>query len=188
MEQVLLVSGNFIKGISNISDNISGKLIEPAIYQAQNEGLRGILGDALEDKLESLVVSGDINNEENVAYKRLLVKAQYFLAYTAIADLIMLTCVKIDNAGNQQVSDEKMEPLDITESYRLRDFYLHKADFLCRQLQDFILKNRKDYPELSDNDCNSIKSNLHSAATCGIWLGGPRNPMRRNTICRRRYR
>ena len=127
----------------------------------------------------------DIDNDDNVAYKRLLVKAQYFLAYTAIANVIMLTAVKIDNAGNQQVSDEKMEPLDITESYRLRDFYQHKADYLCKQLQNFILKNRKDYPELSDNDCNSIKTNLYSAATCGIWLGGPRNPVHRS---RRRCR
>ena len=185
MEQILLVSSNFIKNISNVSDNISGKLIEPAIFEAQNEGLRGILGDALEDKLEHLVDTEEIDNPENAAYKRLLVKAQYFLAYTAIANVIMLTAVKIDNAGNQQVSDEKMEPLDITESYRLRDFYQHKADYLCKQLQNFILKNRKDYPELSDNDCNSIKANLYSAASCGIWLGGPRNPVRRRRMrCR----
>lgn len=174
MKQILLVSANYIKNISNISDNISGKLIEPAVWEAQNEGLRGILGDTLEDKLEDLVDSGDIDNDENVKYKRLLVKAQYFLAYTAIANVCMLTTVKIDNAGLEQVSDEKMEPLDITDSYRLRDFYQHKADYLCKQLQNFLLKNRKDYPELSDNDCNSIKSNLYSAATCGIWLGGVR--------------
>ena len=43
MEKILLVSANFIKNVSNISDNISGKLIEPAIYEAQNEGLRTIL-------------------------------------------------------------------------------------------------------------------------------------------------
>lgn len=174
MKQILLVSANYIKNISNISDNISGKLIEPAVWEAQNEGLRGILGDALEDKLESLVDTEDIDKDEYVNYKRLLQKCQYFLAYTAIANVIMLTTAKIDNAGIQQVSDEKMEPLDITESYRLRDFYQHKADYLCKQLQNFLLKNRKDYPELSDNDCNSIKANLRSAATCGIWLGGVR--------------
>ena len=38
MEKILLVSANFIKNISNISDNISGKVIEPAIYEAKNEG------------------------------------------------------------------------------------------------------------------------------------------------------
>ena len=95
MEKILLVSANFIKNISNISDNISGKLIEPAIWEAQNEGLRGILGDALVNRLEELVATDEINLEANVMYKTLLNKCQYFLAYTAISNICMLTAVKI---------------------------------------------------------------------------------------------
>ena len=175
MAKVLLVSTTFIKNITNISDNISGKLLEPAIYEAQNEGLRGILGDSLVDKLESLVNDNTIYSEVNIKYKNLLDKIQYFLAYTAISDVCMLTTVKIDNAGLEQVGDEHMDPLDITDSYRLRDFYQHKADYLCRQIQNYVLKHRSDYPELSNNDCNMIKANLFSAATTGLWLGGRRN-------------
>lgn len=180
MEQVLLISANYIKNISNIDDNLPGKLLNPAIFEAQNEGLRGILGDALEDKLENLVDSGDIDKQENAAYKRLLVKAQYFLAYTVIANVCMLTTVKISSAGLEQVSDEKMEPLDIDDSFRLQSFYQHKADYLCKQLQNFILNNRKDYPELTDNHCHKIKANLFSAATTGLWLGGVRGKGYRN--------
>lgn len=174
MKKILLTSGTFIKNMSNIDDNLSGKLLEPAIYSAQNEGLRGILGDSLVDKLENLVDTGDIQLPENDKYKTLLDKVQYFLAYSAIADVVMLTTVKISPAGLEQVSDEHMEPLDVTESYRLRDFYQQKADYMCKQLQNFVLKNRTDYPELTQNDCNSIKANLYSAATTGLWLGGVR--------------
>ena len=174
MVKILLVSGNFIKNVTNIDDNMSGKLIEPAIYEAQNEGLRGILGDALVDKLESLVDNNTIQDVDNEKYKRLLDKVQYFLAYTVIADICMLTTVKISPAGREQVGDEHMDPLDITDSYRLRDFYQHKADYLCRQIQNYVLKHRSDYPELSNNDCNMIKANLFSAATTGLWLGGVR--------------
>lgn len=186
-QKILLCSVNFIKNISNISDNISGKLLEPAIFEAQNEGLRGILGDSLVDKLEQLVSDNTIGQTQNAAYKTLLDKAQYFLAYTAIADICMLTSVKIDNAGLEQVGDEHMEPLDMTDSYRLRDFYQHKADYMCRQLQNFVLKNRSDYPELTENDCRSIKANLFSAATTGLWLGGVRGRgiSRRYRCCRR---
>lgn len=174
MKKILLVSANFIKNISNISDNISGKLIEPAIYEAQNEGLRGILGDTLVDKLEDLVDNGNIDREGYEMYKQLLTKCQYFLAYTAIANVCMLTAVKIDNAGLEQVSDEKMDPLDIDDSFRLQSFYQHKADYLCRQLQNYVLNNRSAYPELNDCDCRRIKANLFSAATTGLWLGGIR--------------
>ena len=108
------------------------------------------------------------------AYKNLLDKCQYFLAYTAIADVCMLTSVKIDNAGLEQVSDEHMEPLDMDDSFRLSEFYQKKADYLCRQVQKFVLRNKSDYPELTEDDCYNIKANLYSAATTGLWLGGVR--------------
>lgn len=178
MEKILLTSVNFIKNISNISDNISPKLLEPAIFEAQNEGLRGILGDGLVDRLEELVSTGDIDLTENEMYRNLLNKAQYFLAYTALSNVCMLTAVKIDNSGISQVSDEHLEPISISDSYQLSQFYLHKADYLCRQLQNFVLNHRSSFPELSNCDCRSIRSNLFSSATTGLWLGGVRGRIR----------
>ena len=139
------------------------------------------------DKLESLVADDSIYSVENQAYKTLLDKIQYFLAYTAIADVCLLTSVKIDNAGLEQVGDEHMDPLDITDSYRLRDFYQMKADYLCKQIQNFVLNHREDYPELTQNQCHSIRANLFSAATTGLWLGGVRSPVRHRELYRRRY-
>lgn len=189
MNRILLVSANFIKNISNISDNISGKLIEPAIWEAQNEGLRGILGDSLVNRLEELVDTGDIDREGYEMYKQLLNKCQYFLAYTAIANICMLTAVKIDNAGLEQVSDEKMDPLDMDDSFRLQSFYQKKADYLCHQLQNYVLNNKAAYPELKECDCRMMRSNLFSAATTGLWLGGIRGRGRvYGRGCCRRYR
>ena len=185
MKKILLVSANFIKNISNISDNISGKLIEPAIFEAQNEGQRGVLGDALVDRLEELVDTGDIDREGYEMYKTLLTKCQYFLAYTAIANVCMLTSVKIDNAGLQQASDEHMEPLDMDDSFRLRSFYQYKADYLCHQLQKWVLNNKEAYPELRECDCSMMKANLFSSATTGLWLGGVRGRGYYRGCCRR---
>lgn len=185
VQRVLLVSPTFIKNVSNISDNISGKLLEPAIFEAQNEGLRTVLGDSLVDRLEELVGNNTINNTEYAAYKDLMSKVQYYLAYTAIANLCMLTTVKIDNAGLEQVGDDHMDPLDITDSFRLSDYYQHKADYLCRQMQNFVLRHREAYPELKDCDCRSIKANLFSSATTGLWLGGVRGREFGSRCCRR---
>lgn len=185
MEKILLVSANFIKNVTNIDDNMPGKLIEPAIFEAQNEGLRGILGDSLVNRLENLVETGEIENQEFIQYKNLLIKCQYFLAYTALANICMLTTVKISPAGLEQVGDEHMTPLDITESYRLQDFYQHKADYLCHQLQNYVWNNRTSFPELSECDCRSIRANLFSAATTGLWLGGIRGRVLRPWNCGR---
>ena len=174
MEKVLLVSANFIKNISNISDNISGKLIEPAIFEAQNEGLRTVLGDSLVDRLEELVRTDKIDQEGYEMYKALLTKCQYYLTYTAMANICMLTAVKVSPAGLEQVSDEHMEPLDMTDSFRLQSFYQMKADYLCHQLQNYVLNNKAAYPDLKECDCRMMKANLFSAATTGLWLGGVR--------------
>ena len=174
MEKVLLVSANFIKNVTNIDDNMPGKLIEPAIYEAQNEGLRTVLGDSLVDRLEDLVRTDKIDQEGYEMYKALLTKCQYYLTYTAMTNICMLTAVKVSPAGLEQISDEHMEPLDMTDSFRLQSFYQKKADYLCHQLQNYVLNNRAAYPELKECDCRMIKANLFSSATTGLWLGGVR--------------
>ena len=105
MEKILLVSANFIKNVTNIDDNMPGKLIEPAIYEAQVEGLRTVLGDALVDRLEELVRTDEIDQEGYEMYKALLTKCQYYLTYTVMANICMLTAVKVSPAGLEQVSE-----------------------------------------------------------------------------------
>ena len=176
MNRVLLISEDFVKELTNMSDNMQGKLINPAIAEAQEAGLREILGDCLMDSLLELVETGEIERDENAMYKKLLDKAQYYLAYQVITNVMILTAVKIDNSGLMQVNDEHTQNISMEDSFQLRDFYQKKADFYQGRLQRFILKNKKSYPELSgcDNTCAEIKSNLYSAASGGLWLGGVR--------------
>ena len=63
--KVLLVSPQFIKNFTNVSDNLSGKLLESAIWEAQNYGLRTVLGDCLVDKLEQLVNDNQVDAQGN---------------------------------------------------------------------------------------------------------------------------
>lgn len=188
MNKILLCSENFIKSATNISDNISGKLLTPAIYEAQEFDLRTLLGDILTEKLISLVASGDIELPENEKYKILLDKCQYFLAYNVVKNVCLLTSVKIDNAGLQQVSDEKMEPISIDDSYRIQHFYQMKADNFCYRIQNYLLANKLLYPELTENSLHKIRYNLRSSATTGLWLGGVRNKSRWGDFTRPRPR
>ena len=91
-----------------------------------------------------------------------------------MANICMLTAVKVSPAGLEQISDEHMEPLDMDDSFRLQSFYQKKADYLCHQLQNYVLNNRTAYPELRECDCRMMKANLFSSATTGLWLGGRR--------------
>ena len=175
MTNVYFIDPELVKQLTNISCNLEGKVLGPAIIEAGN-ALRDIVGDALCDKLEELILSGEIELDESFNYKLLLEKAQYFLAYTAAANVAVLTAVKVDNFGVSRSTDEHIESLSLSDGVTISEHYQKKADEYCGKLQNWILKNKKKFPELTENQCNDIKANLYSAASCGIWLGGTRSP------------
>lgn len=171
MTDILLITEQSIKNITNISDNMAGKLLLTAIRESQEINLREILGDALLDELKRQVAENDVRE----TYNHLILQCQYYLAYQSCANICMITSVKIDNAGLQRVSDEKMEPLPVSEVNQIHDYYQTKADFYCERLQHYLLQHKGDFPELNTRQCNTINANLYSSATCGIFLGGPRS-------------
>ena len=178
MAEIILTSEKFVKSVTSVSDNIAGKYILPSLREAQEQGLKGILGDALLAKLKGLVANKEIDLESNAAYKILLDRCQYYLAYAAIVEVTNKVSYKIGNFGVAKSSDENLQVASQDEIGKMQYYYQSKADAHCLDLQNFLLQNRSDYPELTENCCHNIESNLHSAASCGIFLGGERGKRR----------
>ena len=174
MAEILLSSEKFIKETTNVSENLSGKYLLPSLREAQEIGLRGILGDCLLAKLKELVKESQINLAENAAYKDLLDRCQYYLAYATIVEVVDRISYKVVNFGVAKSTDENLQVATQDEIAKQKYFYQAKADNYCLDLQNFLLNNRQAFPELKDCDCNRIKANLKSAASCGIFLGGAR--------------
>lgn len=174
MAEILLSSEKFIKETTNVSENLSGKYLLPSLREAQEIGLKGILGDCLLAKLKELVKEGKINLLDNVAYKDLLDRCQYYLAYETIVEVVERVSYKVVNFGVAKTTDENLQVATQDEIAKQKYFYQAKADNYCLDLQNFLLNNRTAYPELKECDCNRIKANLKSAASCGIFLGGAR--------------
>jgi len=174
MAEILLSSEKFIKETTNVSENLSGKYLLPSLREAQEIGLKGILGDCLLARLKELVKDGGINQEDNVAYKDLLDRCQYYLAYQTIVEVVERVSYKVVNFGVAKTTDENLQVATQDEIAKQKYFYQAKADNYCLDLQNFLLNNRTAYPELKACDCNRIQANLKSAASCGIFLGGAR--------------
>lgn len=175
---VLLVSEDYIKTFTNISDNVSGDYILPAIYFAQRQGLEECIGTELTRKLQYLVGSGEIDLEKYEPYKRLLDDyIQDFLAFLALSEIIINTSFKINNLGSNRTDDEKAYNLSYDETFKLKDYYRNKADYLMYRLQRFLIANYNKYPELvTYKSIADLQTNLYSAASVPIFLGGARNP------------
>ena len=100
MNDVLLISEDRVKTISNLNDNIYNEYLLPAITNAQVIDLQSVLGSCLYSKILSLVSDGTITGTTNSQYKYLLDNnIRYFLAWKVAADIIPIVTIKIDNAG-----------------------------------------------------------------------------------------
>ena len=175
MAEVLLISEKFIKENCEISNNVSGKFLQSAIKEAQDLKLTPILGDALVAKLKNLVGTYTINNPENAAYKTLLDNyVQRFLMWTVKVDIAHTTSYKLSNFGVTKTTDENVQVASQEEIIADQDYSQAKADAYCNYMQNYLLDNRKLYPELSQNRLHQMKANLYSAASCGVFLGGAR--------------
>lgn len=183
MAEILLSSEAFVKSVTSVSDNLAGKYVLPSLREAQEMGLKSILGDSLLAKLKSLVKGNEIDLPSAVHYKELIDRCQYYLAYATIVEVTNKTSFKVGNFGVTKSTDENLQVATQDEIAKMQYYYQTKADACCYDLQNWLIDNRKNFPELNDNDCRRIQSNLYSAASCGIFLGGVRGKNKRR--CRR---
>ena len=175
--EYLLTSEDFIKEVTNISDNLSGKYLQGAIREAQEVVLRGIIGSCLLDHCKQLMAAKQLAGD----YKELVDRCQYFLAYTVLADIAMKTSYKLTNFGLAKSRDENLDVATMDEIVANTGYYQAKADARCYELQTWLLQNKELFPELDDCACSRMHANLTSAASCGIYLGGARGKARRST-------
>ena len=174
-KEILLTSEDFIKSCTNVSDNLSGKYLQSAIREAQETALRGVLGSCLLDALKGRYAAGTLTGD----YKELVDRCGYFLAYTVLADLAMKSSYKLTNFGLAKSNDENLSVATMDEIAALQGYYQAKADARCFELQEWIIQNRDSFPELDSCSCSRMRSNLYSAATSGLWLGGARGKNRK---------
>lgn len=174
MIEVLLSSEAFIKKVTNISDNLAGKFILPSLREAQEVKLRHILGSCLLARLKEMVNDSETENEVNEPYKDLIEQCQYFLAYATITEVLNKVSYKITNMGVTKTSDDNVQNAQASEINSQIYYYQSKVDSCTVGLQTYLLENRAAFPELKECDCRRIHASLHTAASCGLFLGGAR--------------
>ena len=174
MTNVLLTSPDFIRENSNISDNVNSKVLASAIREVQEDELQEILGQLLFEKLKFLVNDDTINQRQNAVYKEALDKAQMFITYRVIAEIIVMLNMKIDNAGLIQTRDENMDYLNLDDTMTLKNYYDTKASHYAYLLQNYLMEHLEKIPELTECQAWRIRSTLYSAATPSVFMGGAR--------------
>ena len=176
MDIILLTSETRLRELTGVSDNVASKYITAAIREAQDIRLQSVLGTRLLERLQELIRTNEINTDTTLAHYRLLAdKCQYFLVYAACTELVRQVSYKVTNAGVVKTSDERVENATYSEVCAQAEYYDAKADFYCMELQRWLCHNAARFPELTCGCIAAIRSNLRSAASSGLWLGGARS-------------
>lgn len=194
MKDALLTSERFVKALTAIDDNIAGKYLMPSIIEAQEVYLASIIGSDLLLKCKRAIADGTFlaDNEFSADFsddftilspdedrlEALIKHCQYYLAYKSVSELVVKVSYKVANKGVNRTTDDNVQAVSFSEVCAMQDYYIAKADFFALKLQTWLCTNREHYPELTDSRMELIKGNLHSAATCGIFLGGARGRRR----------
>lgn len=175
MKKIFLISPEFVKSFSNISDNLSDKYLMTSIAEATDIHYQKIVGSCLLKKLYDLIAENEIDNEENAIYKDLLDISKYFIVYKTIEQIIPIIAVKISNIGANQTNDVNANSLSFNDSMKVAENYHNKADFYALRLQEFLRENQSKIAELDCScSCNKLGANITSTESSGIWLGGAR--------------
>lgn len=172
--EIFLTSETFIKSVLAISDNTAGKYMRAAMREAQEIALKAVIGPALLNKIKTLIAAGTISASDNAAYKALVDEAQYFLSYQTGVELIPKVSMKIANIGLNRTSDDNIQSATADDMEKTQYYYETKAEWYRIELQQYVIDNKASLPELTEDMCDRIHANLHSAAAGGLWLGGPR--------------
>lgn len=171
MTNILLISEDYIKTNSGLNDNVFGSYLTPAIREAQDMRLQSVIGTNLYKSILDQIDTDTLQPQ----YKTLLDDyIQVFLMYQTISDLVPIIGVKLTNLGVVVSNDEHLTNLTQSERDLVQNYYIERADFYCRRLQEHLLANRDKYPELQECDCNTIRANLKSSASTNLFLGGLR--------------
>lgn len=170
MNKILLVSEDYVKTNSALNDNTFGKYLLPAIYEAQNIGLRRIIGDCLLDTIVGMVADGSIRNDENATYKQFLDEyIQDYLLYETQYQLIPYLNVKLSNIGSVVSNDEHIQTLSKSDIELIRNEYRAKADWFAGRIRNFL---KCCHESLNMDACTCSK--LVDVASTNIFLGGKR--------------
>lgn len=180
----LLISPEYIRKYSTVSDNMNDNNIVPCIIDAQLSGLQPIIGTALYDELCKQVTDDDLTEFNKLLLDNYIAT---YLLYQVIANMTVDNYQKQHNAGSVNYVDTNYQNIALSELKYMKQHWEDKASFYANRLDDFLHANSQNYPKFYEWKCGEMRHNDSSNVYhSGIGLGNI--PTCYNNFIKRKYK
>jgi len=151
--KALFITVQDLKAKSIISGNTDADKLIHYIEVAQDIHIQNYLGGSLYDKMQELIISGDIDLAENAKYKTLRdLYIKPMLTWFTQAECLPFAMFKIDNGGIAKHRGEESDTVNFSDVDRMMSKINDRAEFYTRRFLDYICNNSNIYPEYNNNN------------------------------------
>ena len=141
-----------LKAKSIIDGNTDADKLIHQIEVAQDMHIQNYLGGNLYDKLQDLIISGDIDLPANSDYKAL--RDSYIkpmLIWFTQLEYLPFAMFKIDNGGINKHRGQESDTVDFRDVDRMQSKITDRAEFYTKRFLDYICFNSQKFPEYNNN-------------------------------------
>jgi hypothetical protein len=152
MSKALFISLKDLKDNSIITGNTDGDKLIHYIEVAQDIHIQQYLGTKLYDKLQALIISGDISLPENSDYKDLIdnyIKAM--LIWFTQMEYFPFCMFRMDNGGLSKHRGENDDFVGYGDIDRMVSKATARAEFYTTRFTDYMCNNSSKFPEYNQN-------------------------------------
>lgn len=152
MAKALFIGNKDLVRNTIIDGNVDVNKFKQFIKLAQDIHIQNYLGTKLYDKLQALILAGELNENDNPDYTTLVDEyLKPMLIHFAMVDYIPFSAYQIANGGVFKHSSENSETASKQEVDYLIERHRSFAEFYTRRFIDFMVFNQSKYPEYYTN-------------------------------------
>jgi len=169
MARTLLIDMDYIKDNSILDDNVDERLMVDALWTAQREYIKPILGTDLYDDILTKAAAGSLASNDLILVNTYI--APCLLKYL-VFEMTPILAYKYRNKGVVQQTSENSQSTSFEDLNHLLNRWKDKAEMFADDTMRYLKANTDLFPlYLSNNDADDIQPS-NSVYTGGLYLGG----------------
>jgi len=152
MATALFITTRDIKRYSVLSGNVDPDKFIYMVEIAMDTQIQNYTGTVLYEKIQDLILTGDISLPANDKYKTLLeTYLKPMTIYWALTTYMPFAAYTIANGGVYKHTSESAVTVEKNEVDYLQEKYRDIAQFYTNNFIDFMCYNQSTYPEYNEN-------------------------------------